>query len=158
MSSARKLRDSDYWLVRQVVDERREYLQNSKRKSWYKYLDTDACMSFIYACENAYVVDDAFLVVYEITNPAYAQKHILFVEEVMVLRLVPGSSFDAVTAFFDEVRERVGAVGIFAGTALAKSDRALARLYSRAGYRTETFIMTKEAPGGFIEQGGEGSG
>ncbi|ATI16337.1 hypothetical protein HOS13_gp30 [Caulobacter phage Lullwater] len=148
MSSARKLRDSDYWLIKQVVDDRREYLQRSNRKPWFKYLDTDACMRFIYSCENAYVVNDAYLVCYEVINPAYAQEHILFVEEVMVLRLVPGSSFDAVTDFFEEVRERVGAVGIFAGTALAKSDRALARLYAKDGYVTGNLLLIKEGPNG----------
>lgn len=78
------------------------------------------------------IVDNAFLVVYDIGEPWYVQKTVL--RELMVLRIGEGSSFNAVCDLLDDIAEFYECTDILVGTALAKYPRALVRKYQARGY------------------------
>lgn len=144
MSSDRKVSRDDYFLIKHVLTKHHKRLLRSNAKAWYKYIDLDACMKYFYECENAYVVDDAYMVIYEIVQPFYMKDGHTMLQEVIVLRLVGGSDFSAVPAFLERKRVEAGALLSAVGTALARNDAALASLYQSFGYKTETHLLIKE--------------
>lgn len=144
---ARKLAQGDYLLLKTVLEKHHKKLVRSKRKLWFKYINVDKCLRFFYQCEHAYIVDDTYLVIYDIINPFYADEGITYIQEVIVLRLVAGADFSAVTTFLERSRVEAGAVAIGAGTALARNDRALASLYQQEGYEVCTLLLMKEPHG-----------
>jgi hypothetical protein len=116
----------------------------SNAKAWFQYIDLDTCLSTIFESDNAYIVDDAYMVVYEIVTPWYAKDEIKFLEEVIVLRLVRGGDFSNVSAFMRGRAREAGAKLVCTGTALARYDASLASFYHKLGYRTETAILVTE--------------
>lgn len=84
---------------------------------------------------DAVIVDEAYLVVYEIGIPWYSDKEVLL--ELLVLRIGEGSSFTAVTDTLDDLAYENDVVYTFVGSAFARSPRALSRLYSRQGFVDE---------------------
>lgn len=125
-------------------------------KAWFKLIDLDACLKFIFNAEHAYIVGGAFLVVYEIVSPWYAKDEDTILEEVIVLRLVRGGDFSSVPAFLERKRAEAGAKLVCAGTALARTDAALASVYQKLGFKTETIILVKEPDGITIQRPEEG--
>lgn len=81
------------------------------------------------------IVDNAYLVVYEVGTPWYADKECL--HELMVLKIGDGSSFQAVTDLLDDLAWEFDVTLTVVGTAFSRAPKALARLYSRHGYVTE---------------------
>lgn len=92
--------------------------------------------------EHAYIVNEQYLVVYAIGTPWYADD--TFLEELLVLHLGNGGSFKTVTDFLEAAAAQAGATLVISGTALASSDRALARLYAAQGFSQEALTLTKE--------------
>lgn len=82
------------------------------------------------------IVDEAYLIVYDIGCTWYSDR--LFLQEQMVLRLGPGSSFAAVCLTLEELRKQYGCEDILVGGALAFSHRGLTRLYQREGFELLT--------------------
>lgn len=115
-------------------------------KTWFNFIDIDTCLASIYESDNAYIVDDAFLVVFDVITPWYA-KDVTFLEEVIILRLVPGGDFKNVASFLERKREEAGAKLVCVGTALARTDAALASVYHKLGFRTETVVLVKDPDG-----------
>lgn len=81
------------------------------------------------------IVDEAYLVVYDLVNPWYSTKEILV--ELLVLRIGEGSSFTAVTDLLDDLAAEHDAAAIHAGSSFSRAPSALVRLYSRQGYVDE---------------------
>jgi hypothetical protein len=106
-------------------------------KAWFKFIDIDTCLDSIYASDNAYIVDDAFLVV-------YAKEDVVLLNEVIILRLVPGGDFKNVASFLERKREEAGAKLVCVGTALTRTDAALASVYHKLGFKTETIILVQD--------------
>jgi hypothetical protein len=113
-------------------------------KAWFKFIDIDTCLDSIYASDNAYIVDDAFLVVYELVTPWYAKEDVVLLNEVIILRLVPGGDFKNVASFLERKREEAGAKLVCVGTALTRTDAALASVYHKLGFKTETIILVQD--------------
>lgn len=80
----------------------------------------------------ALILDDAFLVVYGVGSPWYADTALL--EEMLVLRIGTGSSFSAVCDLLDDLAEEHKVTAVVVGGALAKYPRALTRMYQSRGY------------------------
>lgn len=118
-----------------------EQLRQSSVKAMYKHLDLEAAISNLYEFNHAYIVG-GYLVVYEIGTPWYSKE--LFLHELLVLRLYRQGDFRVVPTFLASEAREAGAVVACAGTALALSDRALASLYHRSGFKTEALSLTKE--------------
>lgn len=117
-------------------------LKKSGAKSWYKYIDVDIVMRRIYDVE-LYIVDEAYLVAYQIDTPWYAKDDVLILEEVIVLRLADGD-FSKVPAFLKRKGKEAGAALVSVGTALARNDVALASMYQRFGFRSGDITLTLE--------------
>ncbi|WCD56064.1 hypothetical protein [Caulobacter phage BL198] len=142
----RRLHRDDYFLVRNKVQAYFDRRKNRLTKVWLKYVDLDVVMDFLFRdTTEAWIVGGAYLVVYDVGTPWYANpdKH-KFLSEIIVLALVPGGSLSVVPEFLANQAREAGAVVAGAGTALAPNNRALARVYSRAGFNIEAFILIKE--------------
>lgn len=110
----------------------------------YNYLDAETATKALYDLEHVYIVSDTYLVAYQLATPWWANSDAVFLEELLVLRLAVSDNFDLVPQFLADRAREAGAQLVVAGTALAKSDRALASLYHRAGYSTQAFTLVKE--------------
>ena len=142
---ARKITKEDYFLIKAAMElHLAKMLKWPDHKAWFKFIDTDVCLKRIYESNYAFIVNDAFLVVYDITTPWYANNAVSYLEETIILRLVPGGDFANVVAFLERAREEAGAVLVCTGTALARTDAALASVYHKKGFKTETIILVKE--------------
>lgn len=142
--SVRKLDRTDYFLVLRVLTDMVERLRRTGRKAMYQYMDAKVAINALYDMDHVYIVDDAYLVAYELSTPWYCPADIIMLEELLVLRLVASGDFTVIPAFLSRKAVEAGAVLASAGTALAKSDKALASFYHRAGYRTEALTLVKE--------------
>ena len=83
----------------------------------------------------AKIVDDVYLVAWEVGTPWYSYHKVL--NELLVLRLGNGSSFQAVADFLDDLADEHDVALTTVGGALTRLPKALARLYSRHGYVDE---------------------
>lgn len=140
--SARRLTQADYGLVQAALNDLVCNLRADGRKAVYAILDVPTTLRSLYAFDHAYIVEDSFLVVYDVGAPWYSQDAIL--SELLVLRLLPGSSFTAVADFLTNAAREAGAKLAAVGTALAKSDAALASLYSKNGFTEAARSLVKE--------------
>ncbi len=84
------------------------------------------------------ILDEAFLLVYSVGTPWYSDN--LYLEEQLVLRIGEGSSFDVVTDMLDDLADIVNAEAIIVASALAFSNRALSRLYTRRGFHNGELV------------------
>jgi hypothetical protein len=142
MLQARKLGADDYYLIRGILKALIRKLQASGRKAIYKHLDLEKSMAELFQFDHAYVVEESYLVVYELGIPWYSSS--LFLSEQLVLQLSSKSDFSVVTRFLEQAGREAGAALAEAGTALAKHDAALASLYEEAGFIKAAFALTKE--------------
>ena len=81
------------------------------------------------------VLDDSYLLIYNVGSPWYSTSSVL--SEEMVLRLRPGSHFSVVTDYLDDLAEHYDCDLILVGGALSRSSRAITRLYQRQGFTVE---------------------
>jgi len=95
----------------------------------------------VFEAENAYIVS-GYLVVYNLTEMWWSDSPIL--AEQLVFALEPEASFDAVTRFLEAKAREAGAKYLCVGTALAKSDNALASLYEKRGFSRMAINLAKE--------------
>lgn len=109
----------------------------------HKYLDVETAMTSLAEFDHVYIVAESYLVVYALAEPWYSRA--LFLQELLVLRLPHArTSFGIVPSFLAAEAERAGAVLAAAGTALATSDAALARLYAQHGFAEQGRTLVKE--------------
>lgn len=143
--SERKITRQDFYLLKACMTTHLRKMRGwGNSKSWFKFIDIDTCMESLYDADHAYIVDDAFLVVFDLSTPWYAKDEV-FMQERIVLRLLPGQGdFSAVPAFLERKAVEAGVVLVGVGTALTRTDAALASIYSSYGFRRETIILVKE--------------
>lgn len=125
--------------------QRLQEVKAKARKGWVLHATPESAYAGLqdqHTVGNVFVIDEHYLVAVAHGSPWYNQD-IVILEEVMVLALVPGGNFRSVTDFLDMEAHRRGASFIASGTALATSDRALSRLYARAGYTPDGTMLTK---------------
>lgn len=147
MSLERRVVRDDYFLIRAAMERQlARMLTWPDCKAWYKYIEVDTTLETIYDADNAWIIDESYLTMFDICTPWYS-KSILVVEEMIVLRLKPGGDFANVPAFLERKGREAGAKLVCVGTALARTDAALASVYKEYGYRTETHILLKEING-----------
>lgn len=142
MARYRKVERKDASAIVLAVHDIIERVQERGSKVWTKFIEADEVLDYISETDYAYIVEDTFLVIYEIGSPWYTTAR--FLNEKLVLALKPGGNFTDVTDFLEERRRAEDAVLTVVGTALAISDRALVRLYSREGFTGEVITLVKE--------------
>lgn len=142
MVASRKLEAEDaQWIVTAAKRSLDKVMARSD-KLWVKHIDFNKVIEYIADAEDAYIVEDKFLVIYDLVTPWYTNS--LWLAERLVLALDTGGNFTDVTDFLEERARAEGAVLVGVGTALAISDRALARCYSQRGYSGELLSLFKE--------------
>jgi hypothetical protein len=142
----RRVRPDDYARIAVSVIECIDNVRQENDKAIAKRLDEEAVMSHIISSPNAWLVDDTFLVVYGIVTPWYAPRNSFELREELVLRLTHNSSsFSVVPEFLAQRAEAEGVVLTAVGTALARSDDALATKYEHHGFRREATLLTRES-------------
>lgn len=135
------MEEADWELVLPACRATIEYVQARAAKEWVKDLDLEKVVETINEAD-AWIVDETYLVMYVVDTPWYGNKPWLL--EQLVLALKPGGDFSAVTDFLEDRARAEGCSFCVVGTALAPSDKALARLYTRQGYQGEVITLTKE--------------
>jgi hypothetical protein len=144
----RRITKEDYFLIKAAMElHLAKMLKWPNHKAWLKYIDIETCLKHFYASEYAFIIDDAFLVVYDFITPWYAKAAVVYLEETIILRLVPGGNIENVVAFLERARNEAGARLVCTGTALARTDAALASIYHKLGFNTETVILVREPTG-----------
>lgn len=128
-----------------IVSACREYLDKivaRSNKQWVHHIDFNKVIEYIADAEDAYIVEEKFLVLYDIVTPWFTSSR--WLAEKLVLSLATGGDFTNVTDFLEERARAEDAVLIGVGTSLAISDRALARCYSQRGFKGEVQSLFKE--------------
>ncbi len=134
----------DYDEIAPLIRKQIEKVQKRGTKSWFADLDAEAVLGNIFYPPDgmgAFIVDDAYLVVFEIGTPWYAHPDTYLVYEKLVLRIRKGGEFKNVPAFLGAVQREAGARRVVAGTALAPVDAPLASLYQKHGFNPETTLL-----------------
>lgn len=111
------------------------------KKPWYKHVDLRRVLTSILEGDSMSALVDGFLVIYDVGVPWYSPERML--EEVMVLRVYPGGDFFNVPKFLEAKAKVHGCTMVSVGTALARSDAALIKLYEQAGYNVAAVQLTK---------------
>lgn len=91
-----------------------------------------AAYYLVFEHDNSYIVDETFLVCYQIGTPWFSNEQML--GEMTVLRLAPGGSFSAVTDFLKAEAKRHSCKWVLTGTLLSNCDEVLSRLYTMKGF------------------------
>lgn len=129
-----------------IVSSLRKYhakIAHRTNKVWFEYVDLDHVLSTILTgAMPAAVVDDAYLVMYDHGTPWY-NPNITVLEEVMVIKIAPGGSFDNVVAFLQSKGRLHNASLVSVGTALAMQDDTLAGWYERHGFQVSAHQLVK---------------
>jgi len=136
-----KLAAYHYALVKDKFIEKADQLRRLARKQMHGDIDPMVALRNVFEADNAYIVD-GYLVVYDISTMWWSDTPIL--AEQLVFALERGSRFASVIEFFEAKAREAGAKFICAGTALAKSDNALASLYEREGFSRIAINLSKE--------------
>lgn len=136
-----KLEAHHFVLVRDRFVTRAEELQKAARKFIHKDIDPLVALRNVFDADNAYIVN-GYLVLYDLTEMWWSDTPIL--AEQLVFALEPTSGFDAVTEFLEAKAREAGAKYLCVGTALAKSDQALASLYEKRGFSRMAINLAKE--------------
>lgn len=142
MSSERKLTEADLPRIHAVLHKLAMKLKRAGAKAAHGYIDPDTMIESLRHRKHAYIVD-GYLVVYELGTPWYATDDVLFIAEQLVLRIAVSGDFAAIPAFLERKGREAGCQMAIAGTALARSDKALASLYNSSGFTTEGYSLTK---------------
>lgn len=116
-------------------------LKGLARKQVHLDIDPAVALRNVFEHPNAYIVD-GYLVLYDLTEMWWSDSPI--VAEQLVFALEPGGSLDAVIDFLEAKGREAGAKFICVGTALAKSDPALASLYEKRGFSRMAINLAKE--------------
>lgn len=143
LSTARKLRTEDLHLVHTALHDLSIKLKRANRKVCHGFIDVPVMLQNIANRQHAYIVA-GYLVIYEMGRPWYAADDVLFLSEQLVLRIAVSGDFREVPLFLEQKAREAGCQLLLAGTALAKSDPALASLYYQHGFHTEGYSLIKE--------------
>lgn len=141
---SRRITSEDYLRIAKEVLQCIDTVERHIDKAIAKQLDANEVMADIISSDNAWLVEDTYLVMYQVVNPWYAPKEILHLSEKLVLRLKPGLDFAIVPKFLAWRQEVEGCCLTAVGTALASSDDTLASKYEQHGFRREAILLIKE--------------
>lgn len=144
MFKARKLRHDEIADIEIHVRKTYEKLSKRVSKAWVKHIKIEDVIKMICACDNAWVINDSYLVCYEIYPPWY-NSDITILSETLVGRFRKSSSkFSDVIEFLESKGREAGCELVAVGTALAITDRSLASLYQHEGFVPECTLLAKD--------------
>lgn len=85
---------------------------------------------------------DGYLVVFALGTPWYSTSPVI--SELLIVRVRPGGTLTGVAQFLKDQARSARAAIVAVGTAFARSDRALTRLYQSEGFQPEGTTLTWE--------------
>lgn len=142
----RRIGPEDYQKIAVAVIQCIDTMRKEGGKAITRRLDEQSVMTHIISSQNAWLLEDTFLVVYSIVTPWYAPCNSFELREELVLRITHNSrDFSVVPEFLAQRAEAEGVVLTAVGTALARSDDALATKYEQHGFLREATLLTKES-------------
>lgn len=139
--TAVKLATRHFALVRDRFIAKSEELTRLLRKRVHADIDPLVALRNVFDAEHAYIVD-GYLVVYDITEMWWSDATVI--SEQLIFALEPESSISAVLEFLEAKGREAGAQRVCVGTALAKSDKALAHVYEKLGFEQIAIHLGKE--------------
>lgn len=143
---SRRVQPSDYPRIALAVIDCIDTMRAEGDKAITRRLDEQSVMAHIISSPNSWLVEDTFLVVYSIVTPWYSPRDSFELREELALRIEPSNhSFSLVPEFLAQRAEAEGVVLTAVGTALARSDDALASKYEQHGFRREAVLLIKES-------------
>lgn len=142
---SRRITAKDYERIAIAVLSCIEKVQATSDKAIAKSLHENSVMAHIIQSDNAWIVEDSYLVVFSVVTPWWAPYKYFEIREELVLKLSAEGDFSCVPAFLEQRRAAEGASLTAVGTALARSDDALAAKYEQHGFRREATLLIKEA-------------
>jgi len=140
--SHREVTPLDLPIIRSTLSTMVDRLRKNNTKHIYKIMNVDIGMNNLCLMDHVYIVNECYLVIYDIFTPWYSETPIL--AEQLVLQLASGGRFSDVVSFLEEAAREAGASSVVVGTALAKSDKSLATMYQREGFQQEAIELSKE--------------
>jgi hypothetical protein len=105
-------------------------------------VDPSAAINFYDNCKPITMMVDGYLVMCTVDKPWFSYEKV--VSELLVVRVEMGGTLKSVAQFLQAVADETGASKVIVGTAFSRSDRALARMYQREGFKPEAVTLTKE--------------
>ncbi|APL99492.1 hypothetical protein FDH29_gp34 [Aquamicrobium phage P14] len=101
-------------------------------------VDPDTVVHFLINHKDVYIVEECYVVAFDVEVPWYGKTEVL--NELAVIRLVQGD-FQCVPIFLKHMAQQRGCNFVLSGTALSVSDRALARMYGRQGFEQQALQL-----------------
>lgn len=139
--TAVRLEQHHYILVRDKIVEAASKAKERNAKPIHQDIDPFVALRNVLASDYAFIVG-GYLVVYDVINMMWSDTPI--VAEQLVLALGETTDLSEVTSFLEAEARAVGARYVCVGTALTRSDKALAALYQRNGYLPLAINLAKE--------------
>lgn len=119
----------------------------SATKTWFSSIDPGKVLQTIMSGEHlAFIVEDTYLILADLHSPWFANDEHKVLAEMLVLKINqagPGK-FQDIPRALTALAGVVGARAVVVGTALAPTNRALARMYSREGFQASATELYKE--------------
>lgn len=140
LSPERKVEAAEDWQV--VLDALRRISADGGDKRIHQIAEPDVAFENLVEGTAEVWFVGGFLVAYGVSTPWYSSRQIL--HELLVVRVGPGGTLHGVAQFLRRKAREAGAYTVAVGTAFAKSDRALSRLYQAEGFKPEAVLLTRE--------------
>lgn len=138
-SRCRDLTEADKTAVGEAI--KKAFLKAKGSKTWlsrFSVDDKDRTVNCIYNNISSVVIDDTYLLCYDVIEPWYCEDKLLL--ECLVMRLNKNNkTFDVVLEALDWLAEINECVGIVSSTALSPDDKILKKLYK--GYQVTATEM-----------------
>lgn len=129
--ASRSVKPEDYGPIHLAFTRGVHDLQGHKPFS--KAMDpSKAAFHLVFDHPHSYIIDETFLVCYQIGTPWFSNERML--GEMSVLRLGAGGSFSKVTDFLKAEAKRHSCKWVLTGTLLSNCDELLSRLYTMKGF------------------------
>lgn len=141
--ASRSVKEGDFSVILETMQLAVDDLKLTSLKPTAKAMDArKATVHLVYNNEHSYIVDECFLVCYQIGTPWFSEDLVL--GEMTVLRLASGGSFTAVADFLKAEASRHSCKWVLVGTLLSNCDELLSRLYRRYGFSKSLVQLAME--------------
>lgn len=118
---------------------------SAEDKGWLHTVDIQVALGKIQSDFISLIIEDTYLLCADVVTPWYSGEETKVLAEMLVLRVYDGpGKFSSIPRALHSLAGVVGAGSIVVGTALATSNRALARMYLREGFIQSGVELSKK--------------
>ncbi len=141
----REVNESDIDNITTAIDYYKEKVLPNHPKEWIKDVDYEYVLFLIkQKAVSAVIIQETYLLLFDIYAPWYSLDELIFAER-MLLRINNSNyvPFKCVVEVMEILAKEAGANVLVAGTALARKDEVLGKLYMKEGYTTHSIAFEK---------------